>query len=240
MRFWDRVRWDVARQYYQLKKFLLRLRIGEKWEESAGFERRQYPDYETYLEHQKTKFSALRSKSVEGHDRRFHAALAERLAGMPLDFRGRSVLCLAARQGSEVRAFIDQGAFALGIDLNPGRKNRYVVVGDFHELQFADGSVDYVYTNSLDHAFDLDRILREVRRVLKPEGGFIVEANISAEEGSAPAGPYEATVWKGPEPLLDVLGRNGFRVEARQTIEKPWVGEQFTLRLDREGAAAPR
>lgn len=238
MKFWDRIRWDVARQYYQLKKFVLRLRIGERWEEGEGFGRRQYPDYETYLEHQKTKFSALRSKSVEGHDQRFHAALTERLAGMPLELRGRNVLCLAARQGSEVRAFIDQGAFAVGIDLNPGRKNRYVVVGDFHELQFADASVDYVYTNSLDHAFDLDRILGEVRRVLKADGGFIVEANVSAEEGAAPAGPYEATVWAGPEPLLDVLEKHGFRVEARQSIDRPWIGEQFTLRLAAGGAAA--
>lgn len=237
MKFWDRVRWDLARQYYQAKKFLLRLRIGEKWEEDEGFGRRRYPDYETYLEHQKTKFSALRAKSVEGHDQRFHAALTERLAGMPLDFRGRNVLCLAARQGSEVRAFIDQGAFALGIDLNPGRKNRYVVVGDFHELQFADGSVDYVYTNSLDHAFDLKRILGEVRRVLKADGGFIVEANVSAGEGAAPAGPYEAMVWRDAGQLLSVLGEHGFEVESRQEIRTPWAGEQFTVRLSGKGGA---
>ena len=231
MKFWDRVRWDVARQYYQVKKFLLRLRIGDEWEEEEGFGRRKYPDYETYLEHQKTKFSALRAKSVEGHDQRFHAALTARLAEMPVEFRGRSVLCLAARQGSEVRAFIDQGAFAVGIDLNPGRKNRYVVVGDFHDLQFATGSVDFVYTNSLDHAFDLGRILGEVRRVLKPHGAFIVEANVSAEEGAAPAGPYEAMVWQGAERLLAVLAENGFEVERRERIDKPWVGEQLTLRL---------
>lgn len=228
MKFWERVRWDVVRQYYQAKKFLLRLRIGDEWEEAGGFERRRYPDYETYLEHQKTKFSALRAKSVEGHDQRFHAALTERLAGMPLDFRGRNVLCLAARQGSEVRAFIDQGAFAVGIDLNPGRKNRYVVVGDFHDLQFADASVDYVYTNSLDHAFDLDRILGEVRRVLKPDGGFIVEANVSAG-GSAPAGPYEAFVWGSADQLLKHLERSGFHPDGRTDVGSGW--EQFTLRL---------
>ena len=36
---------------------------------------------------------------------------------------------------------------------------------------------------------------------------------------------------KGAEPLREVLRRNGFDVESRQAIEKPWVGEQFTLRL---------
>ena len=49
----------------------------------------------------------------------------------------RTVLCLAARIGTEVKAFLDLGCFAIGIDLNPGTDNRYVVHGDFHDLQFA-------------------------------------------------------------------------------------------------------
>ena len=241
MEFWDRVKWDVRRLYHQGKKALLRRRIGERWEEATGgLRQRRYPDYETYVEHQKTKFSALRSKSIVGHDRRFHAALTARLAAMPLELKGRSVVCLAARQGSEVRAFIDQGAFAVGIDLNPGPANRYVVVGDFHDLQFADGSVDVVYTNSLDHAFDLERILAEVKRVMDPAGRFIVEANVSTDEGSAPAGPYEATVWSSADALLDRLKAAGFELEAREPFDQPWSGEQYTMRVaaGRGGAAA--
>lgn len=226
----DRVRWEVRRLFYQLKHTVLRWRLGDEWEERGEFRRRSYPDYETYVEHQKTKFSALRSKSVIGHDQRFHRALSERLAGMPLDFRRRAVLCLAARQGSEVKAFIDQGAFAIGIDLNPGPKNAFVVVGDFHDLQFADDSVDIVYTNSLDHAFDVDRILAEVVRVVGPDGVFIMEANVSAGDGAAPAGPYEAMVWEDAEALVAQIEAHGFRIEARQSIEEPWIGEQYTFR----------
>lgn len=228
MSLWERVSWGIRRQYHQGRKALLRLRIGNRWQEGEGLGRRVYPDYATYVAHQKTKLSALRLNSVEAHDRRFHATLGARLKGMPLELRGRSVLCLAARQGGEVRAFIDQGAFAVGIDLNPGRKNRYVVVGDFHDLQFADGSVDYVYTNSLDHAYEPDRIIAEVRRVLKPDGRFIVEA-IASEEGGAPAGPYEAMVWSGPDDLLNYIVERGFRLERREGIEQPWPGEQLTL-----------
>lgn len=231
MDFWDRLKWDTRRLYWQAKKAVLRSKIGDRWVESeGGFQQREYPDYETYIEHQKTKFSALRSKSVIGHDQRFHAALTERLAGMEQSFSGRSVLCLAARQGSEVRAFIDQGAFAVGIDLNPGPKNRYVVVGDFHALQFADGSLDYVYTNSLDHAFDLDRIIAEVTRVLRSDGAFIVEANVSDEGGAAPAGPYEATVWTDLAPLEQRIRGFGFAIETRQGIDRPWTGEQLVFR----------
>ena len=232
MEFWDRVRWDVRRLYYQAKKALLRRRIGERWEPEGGFQHRRYPDYETYVEHQKTKLSAFRSKSIIGHDRRFHAALSERLAGMALELKGRSVLCLAARQGSEVRAFIDQGAFAVGIDLNPGPGNRWVVVGDFHDLQFADGSVDVVYTNSLDHAFDLERILGEVRRVLRAGGAFVVEANVGGEDdGAAQRGPYEALVWPDADTLLDTLANHGFALDSRAPFETPWPGEQFVMRV---------
>lgn len=232
MEFWDRVRWDIRRLYYQVKKVVLRRRIGERWESDGAFEHRRYPDYETYLEHQKTKFSAFRSKSVIGHDRRFHAALTERLAEMRDELEGRSVLCLAARQGSEVRAFIDQGAFAIGIDLNPGPGNRYVVVGDFHELQYADDSVDVVYTNSLDHAFDLERILGEVRRVLRPDGTLIVEANVGGDgEAAAQRGPYEALVWPDAETLLGTLREHGFESVTRSEFQTPWPGEHIRLRV---------
>lgn len=226
----DRVVWEIRRLFYQLKHTVLRWKLGDRWEEQGEFRQRAYPDYETYVEHQKTKFSALRSKSVIGHDERFHRNLSARLAAMPLDFHGRAVLCLAARQGSEVKAFIDQGAFAVGIDLNPGPKNRFVVVGDFHDLQFADGSVDVVYTNSLDHAFDVDRILAEVVRVLAPDGVFIMEANVSADDGAAPAGPYEAMVWEDARALVAKIEAHGFRTEAQQSIEEPWIGEQYTFR----------
>ena len=170
------------------------------------------------------------------HDRRFFQALTDRLAAMREPFHGRSVLCLAARQGSEVRAFIDRGAFAVGIDLNPGPSNRWVVVGDFHDLQFADGSIDYVYTNSLDHAFDLDRIIAEVRRVLRDGGAFIVEANTSDGDG-AHAGPYEATVWHDLAPLEQRIHSFGFRLESRSSFEAPWPGEQLLFR--RQESQAP-
>lgn len=153
----------VRRIGAQVRKALLRFRLGHKWEMTeSGFARRVYPDYRTYIVHQRTKFDAARSDFVRRHDERFYTALSERLSGLPYALAGRSVLCIAARQGTEVRAFIDRGAFGIGIDLNPGRDNPYVVAGDFHALQYADGSVQVVYTNSLDHAYELDRVISEI------------------------------------------------------------------------------
>ena len=68
---WRRVRWDVRRLYHQLRKAVLLRRIGDRWENAGGVERRKYPDYETYVEHQKTKLDAFRFTSIRGHDRRF-------------------------------------------------------------------------------------------------------------------------------------------------------------------------
>lgn len=232
MNFWERLRWDLVRQYYQARKAVLRWKIGERWveEEGEGFGHRWYPDYGTYVRHQKTKFGAQRARWIEAHDRALYAGLTERLAVLPLNLRGRNALCLAARQGTEVRAFVDQGAFAVGIDLQPGPSSRHVLTGDFHDLQFAEASVDVVFTNSLDHAFELKRILGEVRRVLKPGAHFVVEANLEADEGGANAGPYESMVWKTADALLEALEAAGFRLEGRAPFDIPWKGEQLHLR----------
>ncbi|CAO0820302.1 hypothetical protein DFAR_1470047 [Desulfarculales bacterium] len=70
-----------------------------------------------------------------------------------------------------MKAFFDKDCFAGGIDLNSGYDNRYVLSGDFYHLQVANDSVDIVFSNSFDYAFDLNKLMGEVTRVLKP-GAF--------------------------------------------------------------------
>lgn len=214
----------------QLRKTLLRLRIGNRWHDAAGdFGRRHYPSYDHYVAHQRTKLDAFRASSVARHDRKFYQALSDRLAASPVSLQGLAVLCLAARRGGEVRAFIAQGAFAVGIDLNPGRDNRFVLPGDFHDLQFASGSVDVVYTNSLDHAFDPDRLLAEVRRVLAPEGILIVEAG-SGGHGVEGRGFYESFSWASIQELVRLIEAAGFHLEAQQSFDLPAPGEHMRFR----------
>ena len=57
------------------------------------------------------------------------------------------------------RALHDLGYFAIGIDLNPGDANPYVLPGDFHRIVFPDASLDAVYTNALDHVFSLEQVV---------------------------------------------------------------------------------
>jgi SAM-dependent methyltransferase len=207
-----------------LRKRALFRKFGERWNtEGAVFQKRSYDSYEAYLEHQKAK---LETHDFGQYDDEFRVALRERLVALDLEWPGRTVLCLAARIGTEVKAFLDLGAFAVGIDLNPGKDNRYVVHGDFHDLQFAPRSVDVVYTNSLDHAFDIDRIAKEVLKVLKPDGLLVVEAAQGRDQGVNP-GFFESLFWKNIDELVRVLEAAGFKVTRRTPITHPWPGEQI-------------
>ena len=209
-----------------LRKRLLFRKFGDRWErQDAAFQKRSYDSYDAYLEHQKAK---LELHEFGRYDEEFREALRQRLRSLEMEWQGRSVLCLGARIGSEVKAFLDLGAFAVGIDLNPGEGNRYVMHGDFHDLQFAPNSIDIVYTNSLDHAFDLDRLAKEVLKVLKPDGFFLVEAVQGRDQGINP-GFFESFFWKNIDQLVRVFETTGFTVSCRTPISHPWPGEQICL-----------
>jgi len=208
-----------------LRKRSLFRKFGEQWAEADAFQKRQYRSYDDYLEHQAAK---LETHNFGDYDEEFRNALRERLVALDIDWPGRNVLCLGARIGTEVKAFLDLGATAIGIDLNPGPDNPYVVRGDFHNLEFAPGSMDVVYTNSLDHAFDIDRIAAEVWKVLKPDGQFIVEASHGRDQGIKP-GFFESFFWKNVDELIRLFEKGGFSVSRRTPIKRPWPGEQICL-----------
>lgn len=216
-----------ARLKRSLRKRALVRRFGQEWSaETDSFQNRRYDSYEAYLTHQRAK---LETHDFADYDSKFRTALRDRLATLKVAWNGRSVLCLGARIGTEVKAFLDLGCFAIGIDLNPGPENRYVVQGDFHDLQFAPNSVDVVYTNSLDHAYDLNRIAKEVIKVLKSEGMFMVEAVQGSAQGVNP-GFFESFFWKDINDLIRVFENAGFTMTGRSVITSPWPGEAISFK----------
>lgn len=139
---------------------------------------RKYDSYEQYLEHQKAKHDLLKEGLKEvskSRERDIYERIRLFQSSLP---KGR-VLCLGARLGEEVKAFRKMGFPAIGIDLNPGENNKYVEYGDFHNLQFPDGSFKVVYTNCLDHAMDLSKVISEVYRVLKMYGVVLLDVSTS-------------------------------------------------------------
>jgi len=209
-----------------VKKYLsfisVKRKVGERWSENEtqGIQRREYKSYEDYLEHQASKLQHI---DLRDYDVWFRKCLADRLAALPEIKPGMSALCLAARIGTEVKAFQDVGCFSVGIDLNPGPNNKYVLNGDFHEIQFPSDSVDVVYTNSIDHAFDAVKMVSEVKRVLKASGVFIVEAPLGREAEQA-AEDYESFWWNSDSDLQVVVEGCGFLMLRREPIERPAVG----------------
>jgi SAM-dependent methyltransferase len=213
----------------------LRSRVGRRWITSSrtGLQKREYRSYGVYLEHQKAK---LQRVDLTDYDQRFRNALRERLLLRRAELKGSKVLCLAARLGTEVKAFNDLGCFAVGIDLNPGTDNKWVVYGDFHDLQFGDGSVDLVFTNSLDHLFDPERYLSECKRVLRPGGRFIAEIMRGTRENGRPRF-FESFWWDSVNDVIALFERNGFAAKSREIFDVPWPGEHVIFELT--GASVP-
>ena len=186
---------------------------SEAWQHQGGISRRRYNSYDDYVAHQSEKLEQIGGeafvnpeKAVKMFRRRF-----ELITELPPK---ASILCLGARRGEEVRAFRELGHSAIGIDLNPGKDNPYVVQGDFHALQYADASLQCVYVNCLDHALDLDKILGEVQRALKPDGLFIAELPYGYEEGFT-VGNHDTMHWDTARNFAEHLAKiSGFRIEA--------------------------
>ena len=206
-----------------------RFRQPGRWAPDRNLIKRRYPSYEAYLGHQSAKLDAIidRLHRTEEEDlavflRRFEACGPLREA--------RSVLCLGARLGTEVKALHRLGHFAIGIDLEPGPDNRYVLPGDFHRVVFPDDSIDALYTNALDHVFDLEQVLSEIDRLLRPKGLFVADIELGYDEGFIP-GEFEVTHWRDRQALLDrLMAMTGFALEYAPELTKQERWTQVVLR----------
>jgi SAM-dependent methyltransferase len=194
---------------------------------TPGLKQREYPSYADYVRHQQSKFPHL---DLAEYDRAYRGQLRERLRGHPFIRPGASVLCLAARQGTEVKAFLDLGCFAVGLDLNPGPDNPLVLPGDFHNAPFPSASVDVVFTNSFDHSFDPPKLIREIIRLLKPGGVLVIEA-IQGEAHACTPDYYASFWWTKIDDLLALLDLHGFVPTHRASFTQPWPGEHICLSL---------
>jgi len=199
-----------------------------------GFRYREYGSYEEYVEHQRQKILEI-LKANGGFNlkvvlrQRYDFWQRFRKLSLPSD---ASILCLGARFGTEVEVLRDLGyRNALGTDLEPGPENPYVVVGDFMNIDAADASVDMIYCNAVDHAFDLDRFFREHARVLKPDGIAIYDIS------TAPPGSFEAVEWNDERSLFLLMLEHFSQVESVR-IDRFWKTIRLRGRCYRAAEAA--
>jgi SAM-dependent methyltransferase len=206
-----------------------RFRQPGLWAPDRDLVRRRYASYEVYVGHQAAKLDAIIDRLRRTEDEDFAVFLTRFENCKPLR-EARSVLCLGARLGAEVRALQRLGHFAVGIDLEPGPDNRYVLPGDFHDIVFPDSSLDAVYTNALDHVFDLEQVLREVDRLLRCDGLFIADIELGYDEGFIP-GDFEATHWRNRQTLLErLMAVTRFALEDASELSERGRWTQVVLR----------
>lgn len=194
-----------------------------------GIRKRDYQDYGKYVKHQASKLPIVKDGFLRTYEPEYQRELRQRLRKFGIVRAGMTVLCLGARLGAEVRAFIDCGCFAIGLDVNPGEDNKHVVRGDFHDIQYAAHSVDVVFTNSLDHVFDLNKFIGETCRVLKPGGFLIMEIVRGTAEGWQPD-LYDCLIWEKIDDILAPFIIAGFDLIGKHNIGMPWRGQHVILK----------
>lgn len=175
---------------------------------------KKYATYEDYVIDQTAKCKLRESYIRKKSERKFWEFQAG-FAKYKLR-KGSSVLCLGARFGEEVKAWRSLWCGAIGIDLF-GDEKGLVIKADWNDMPFPDSTFDCVFTNSIDHASDIQKMVAEIKRVLVPDGKVILELmrkhattdeTIRAKFGNPER--YEAMLWNKDEDVLEAF--DGFVV----------------------------
>ena len=167
-----------------------------KWATIYYISPTSYESYEAYIAHQQQKLRRYGKfyTDTSGKKKTVVQLLRKWNHDHAINFAGARVLCLGARFGGEVEAFRTFNAsVAIGLDLNPGPGNANVLYGDFHRMKFPSRAFDFVYTDVLDHAFDLRALGAEICRVLAPGGELLVTTHEERRgENNTKPSRYEA------------------------------------------------
>jgi ubiquinone/menaquinone biosynthesis C-methylase UbiE len=110
------------------------------------------------------------------------------------------------------------------------REKVVLCLGSFYELEIPDESLDFVLlAQAFHHADDPDRLLREIRRVLKPNGIVsMIGEHVFDEQPSIPA-PRKFTLKRAISRLVSGIIRRLIRMRQR---EQPPLASQAICKVD--------
>lgn len=140
-------------------------------------------------------------------------------------------LCHGTRRGCEQQWFRQAlGCEVLGTEIAPtATRFPHTIRWDFHDPrpEWLD-SVDFIYSNSLDHAYDPERALRSWLSCLRPRTGLCILEHSRAHGPTfvTPTDPFGAEL----EELLELIPRWGGRVSDVLTpVGAKIVGTQLVV-----------
>lgn len=162
----------------------------------------RHQSYEDYIAFQKKKTEdpVRRAKWLgEEWDIKLNGFMNEFKRFSSLLKPNSKVLCLGARTGQEVVALKSLGVQDVtGIDIVPHEP--HVVYGDIHDLEYANDTFDFVYTNIIDHSSNPTKMISEMERVLKRDGFALIQTQIGLNQD-------EYTEFEIKNPFYDVIAR---------------------------------
>ena len=146
---------------------------------NATIRYKQYNTYKDYMNHQASKLDKAihrnNAMKLAKREKQSTIKFIQEFEPIVSLLERLPVLCLGARRGMEVSAFMKLGFDkSIGIDLNQKKSIQGTVIpGDFHYIPFRSNSFHNIYMNCLDHCLSIDDVLLEINRVLVVDGKFI-------------------------------------------------------------------
>lgn len=131
-------------------------------------------EYEQYLDAQLQRSFYKKSNPLQLHTR----LLVDKLAEFR-NFAECHILCIGCRNTAEINYFKSQGANkVIGIDLFSSSPD--ITIMDMHKMTFPDNNFDIIYSaHSLEHSYDVGKVVREIIRVASP--GALVAVEVPVE-----------------------------------------------------------
>lgn len=181
---------------------------------------RTYRKYDQYVKQQGTK-ATLFADHVNSENGKRVLRFKRRFKHWRPFLRSGYLLCLGARTNCEVRGAKMAGFDrAVGMDLHPMAPG--MVCGDWHNLPFATGRAASVFTNCLDHCYNLGEMMGEVHRVLRTGGTFLFETHAAYAISEHPwidnvsdmmnIHKYNSMFWDDLDDVIGAICDCGFRL----------------------------
>lgn len=164
---------------------------------------------------------------------------------VPKDLKNKKLLDIGCGPGIHLKEYIKRGAEGFGVDISKEMvklAKKYCPEGNFkvgsvYSLGFEDNSFDVLTASyMLDHVKDLEKVVSEVKRVLKGDGLFIfsiphpiIYMFRDSEEGKfVPSHSYfDKRTW-----YVDIVGDGKKFPDFPRTLQEyfgPFIKEKFTL-----------